>query len=755
MSVPCSTVAAMSDEEVVVEELFAHSRNGAGARHLLRDHARATGELARRFAEPFGAGELAWALGLFHDVGKAECSWQDRLIAVEGTGGRVGGRHWDLGAKLLVRKANWATLAVLGHHQGLTCGSDVASVESAAIEGEDVTRERVFAVLPEIRAVLDGASLMPDSWLRDPFVRDIGVRLAFSALVDADYLDTAAHFGTGSSPQVAPDADMVALAGVFEKARVAWLADRPGSPVDAVRSELYDEVTGHATGPRGIYRLPAPTGSGKTVTAAGFAVHHAAHHGMARVIVAVPFLTITEQNAQVYRDLLGDDVVLEQHSQVEFGPADHRARLAAENWDAPFVVTTTVQLFDSLFGRRPARSRKLHRLANAVVVLDEVQALPLPVLLPILDALKVLTERFGTTVVLTSATQPSFHRLEAWSTVEVGELVGRPTVLFEQLKRVDYDWRVDPKPTLAQVADEISTAPEQQALVVVNTVTLARRMYELLVERGVGRVLHLSTRMCPRHRRDVVATARAWLMTAEPFVLVSTQLIEAGVDVDFPVVFRQMAPAESLQQAAGRANREGRLARGRVVVFDAADAPVPSFYRAAVGVTKLYFGPDRAAPDDLDALDRYYANLYQSVNVERGDRAVTIQRNREAFDFEAVADGPFVGGAEGPRDQGKAFRMIDEDVVPVVITQYPDKDGINPEVEALLAELADPDRRRRDTFRALRPYIAALPRTLAQREDIKPQLVSIAPGLELTRWAGKYDKHMGLCEWASGEDLIL
>jgi CRISPR-associated endonuclease/helicase Cas3 len=550
---------------------------------------------------------------------------------------------------------------------------------------------------------------------------------------------------------------MQVLADRFERRRVESLVRRRDargdSPVDADRSSLYDEVVSHSGGPVGVYRLPGPTGSGKTIAGAGFALHHAAARGQARVIVAVPFLTITEQNAQVYRDLLGDDVVLEHHSQVEFDGRDHRARLAAENWDAPFVVTTTVQLFDSLFGRRPSRSRKLHRLANAVVVLDEVQALPLPLLLPILDGLRVLTEQFGTTVVLTSATQPSFHRFGAWSTVDVRELVARPTVLFERFRRARYEWRVDPKPTLAQVADEVGAVLERQALVVVNTIDQARRMYELLADRVEGTLLHLSTRMCPAHRRDVLTAARRLLAAGGPLVVVSTQLIEAGVDVDFPVVFRAMAPAESLQQAGGRANREGaRPGLGRVVVFEASDAPIPAFYQTAVGVTRVYFGPGehKAAPDDLDALDAYYADLYATTNTEQCERAREIQQCRELLDFQGTAEGR-LDPSSGTRLSQFAFRMIDTDTVPVIITGYRDQGR----VQALLAEVADPARRTRETFRALRPFTVALPARLIAEPAIAAQCPPVADGLDLRRWDGVYHPHLGMKESVTGLEMIL
>jgi CRISPR-associated endonuclease/helicase Cas3 len=395
----------------------------------------------------------------------------------------------------------------------------------------------------------------------------------------------------------------------------------------------------------------------------------------------------------------------------------------------------------------------LHRLANSVVVLDEVQALPVTLLAPILDGLRVLTEQFGTTVVLTSATQPSFQRIGAWSDLNVRDLVARPQTLFDRFRRVEYEWRLDPKPTLAEIADEVATVPNGQALVVVNTIDQARTMFHLLTGRTSGPVLHLSTRMCPAHRRATLETVAHLSANDRPITLVSTQLIEAGVDLDFPVVFRAMAPAESLQQAAGRANREGaRPQLGRVVIFDAADASIPSFYRSGVSATRLYFGPEqnRAAPDDLAALDAYYRDLYGTTSVANSRRANAIQQCRQHLDYEGTADGP-LDPASDQRDSRLAFRMIDEDTVPVVITTY----GDHAAVDALLRALADPERRSRQTFRSLRPYIVALPRRLILDPGVAAQCVQVLDGVELFRWEGRYDEALGIAESVSGVEMIL
>ncbi|RCW45127.1 CRISPR-associated Cas3 family helicase [Halopolyspora algeriensis] len=726
--------------------MWAHSANWRGERHRFSDHARGTAAMAGRFGTEFGAGELAHALGLFHDAGKVRCAWQERLRQVETEAGRVGIPHKDLGAYLLRSAAGVAALPVLGHHGGLTSAGELKDLrlEDASPGGEVLSR--FLAEVPEAAEVLERAplSLIPAVWRDSKLASELGIRLVFSSLVDADHLDTAAHFDGLSTPRVREDSDMAQLRDHFEWNRRRLIAGRAASPIDDLREQVYREAVHEAAGPTGIYRMPAPTGVGKTLSAAGFALHHAARTGKKRVVVAVPFITVTEQNAEVYRELLGQDTVLEHHSAVdvpESAAEAQRLRLAAENWDAPFVVTTTVQLFDSLFARKPARMRKLHRLANSVVILDEVQALPLHVLTPILDALRTLSERFGTTVLLTSATQPSFESLDVWNQLEIPNVVKDPDSLFKQLRRVRYEWWVTPKPSLAEV---VSRAGEhEQSLMVVNTTADARTVYQQWQYEGVENPFHLSTRMCAAHRRAVLAEVNDLLACGKPVRLVSTQLIEAGVDVDFPVVYRAMAPAEAVQQAAGRANREGKRAEsGLVTVFDAEDMGSPAGYRIGSDATRGLFGPQQHGvidPDDLGTLDLYYRRLYQRSNTEHAERARTIQESRAKFDFTAVAEGPLrPGGAGQVRDAALAFRMLDDDTVPVVVTDYEST------AEDLIDELRGREQGIGDVLRRLQPYIVSLPRRVLDDRGVCDLCKPIVAGLDLSAWRGDYHSAYGI-----------
>jgi CRISPR-associated endonuclease/helicase Cas3 len=374
-----------------------------------------------------------------------------------------------------------------------------------------------------------------------------------------------------------------------------------------------------------------------------------------------------------------------------------------------------------------------------VIVLDEVQALPVALLVPILDGLRLLAEHFGTTVLLASATQPAFQHLRVWKEQDIQDVVADPTSVYERLRRVRYEWWLEPRPPAEEVANRV--AGERQALIVVNTVADARSMFALLAQLAAGPVRHLSTRMCPAHRREVLDDVRKMLAEDEPILLVSTQLIEAGVDVDFPAVYRAMAPADSLQQAAGRANREGRRREpGRVVVFDADGAGQPRSYITPVATTRLCFGPGRADPDDLWALADYYRRLYKTLGTDDGPRGRAVQMNRERWDFAAVADGPRIDVGPGPaRDRRMAFRMLDDETVPVVA-----RDFAPTQVDRLLDALRASEGIRRDLFRALQPYVVALPRRLVDRDDVHTLCQPVAG--DLLEWRGRYDVDRGIDE---------
>lgn len=591
-------------------EYHAHTpRKGTEDWHLLAAHLRSVAENARAFAEPFGAGDLAYAIGLLHDVGKYNPAFQAYLRAcATNSGPPRGPDHKAAGAQLAVQRGfDILSLLIQGHHGGLHSPGDLrqwllkqqrnpALADAIACAEQDT---------PELREIVR-PTLPP--YIQSELSAELFVRMLFSTLVDADYLDTEQHFTNWKTAKRGSDRTIPDLLARFE-AQLPAPATACTEIVRAARDAMYDACVVAAEQPPGFFRLTIPTGGGKTRSGMAFALRHAVRYGKQRVIVAVPFISITQQTAKVYRDIFGDDddahpTVLEHHSATVGGdtdepgyrPPDTWQRLAAENWDAPIVVTTTVQLFDSLFANTTGQCRKLHRLAGSVLILDEAQALPPMLLKPILDVLGQLVQQYGTTVVISTATQPAFEAIEEFRKIGAREIVPDAARYFATLTRVSYEWRTDRPYALAEVADWLRDAP--QALAVMNTKQDALDLLQALNDPDA---LHLSTLLCGRHRERVIAEVTRRLKVGAECRLVATQVIEAGVDLDFPLVLRALGPLDSIIQAAGRCNRGGLLERGRVIVFRAEGEHGPrGTYKTATGETQALVTRDG---DDLDPND--------------------------------------------------------------------------------------------------------------------------------------------------------
>ncbi|MCC6314063.1 MAG: CRISPR-associated helicase Cas3' [Thermomicrobiales bacterium] len=717
---------------------IAHSRNASGERHDLSAHLGAVADLAAIFARPFGGDRIARAAGQVHDIGKASDAFQRYLEACEREPRR---RHPTVdhkGAGTLVGFARFAPLALLiqGHHGGLPdCSAVKAKVRALGVD--DVIAETLRRVTAAGLALPDRleADAVP-SFAHSPLGAELFLRMCFSALVDADHLDTERHFSPERADQRGATPDIATL-GARLIADQASLTGGTG-PVNAVRDEVYRACLAAAAWKPGFFRLTVPTGGGKTRSALAFALEHARAHGLQRVIVAVPYLTITDQTAQTFRDIFPEDrSVLEHFSSAGSDDAeggettgDLWRRLAAQDWDAPIVVTTTVQFFESLFGRTPTACRKLHRIAESVVILDEAQTLPQPLLAPILDALSQLTAHYRTSVVLCTATQPAFARAPGFSQLaNIREIAPDPPRLFQTLKRVDYVWPEGSPWSWQRVADEMRSAP--QALAIVNTKAAALALLDALADPDAS---HLSTLLCGAHRRDVLAEVRDRLRRGQPCRVVSTQVVEAGVDVDFPLVLRAMGPLDRIVQAAGRCNREGRLERGRTVVFEPEEDAMPAGpYRIATQITQQLLAAGACDPDDPALFERYFAKLFASVDVD----ARTIQDARAALKYETVA-----------RD----FRMIDDDGVSVVVAYggSPHLPGSASHAEKsaeaitnLRAAGAKLDfSRKRVLFAAVQPYVVSLRRRAFNDAQRSGLVAELAGGM--WEWMGEYDPVRGL-----------
>jgi CRISPR-associated endonuclease/helicase Cas3 len=661
------------------ETYYAHSRPDCAEAdwERLEPHLRRTAALARRFARRFGLGATAAASGLLHDVGKYAPAFQARLRG----GGKVD--HATAGAREALRLyeqrvGHLLTYGIAGHHGGLPDGGegDGGLLERLRRPGQLPDGIRPWEgriVLPKKQALIEEVTAWSRAGSSDgPFTAAFLARMIFSCLVDADFLATERIVDRGRARARPRLPGAAALAPVL----AAYLARRfppdPSRPIDRRRAEILAACRDAAGADPGVFTLCVPTGGGKTLASLAFALEHAARHGLDRVIYAIPYTSIIEQTADVFREALaelGPDVVVEHHSAAEVpartrdeptGPG--RLHLATENWDAPLVVTTTVQLFDSLYANRPSRCRKLHNLARSVIVLDEVQALPLDRLAPCLAALRELVLRYGASVVLCSATIPAFDSHHALRVKLPPSRAIVPPAPEEAFRRVHGEIRCAPVDD-ATLAAELAAA--RQVLCIVDARRHAAELFRLLPDDGSR--FHLSAALCPADRRRILATVKTRLDNRLPCRLIATRVIEAGVDISFPEVRRALAGIDSLAQAAGRCNRHGELPeRGRFVVFESArpDAIPTNLVdlkrRAQTARDVLHDHPDPLDPQAIQAFfDRMIKDEASGEDggQDRDQCWWRLHRSAPAmFPFRTVAE---------------LFRMVPDDTRPLIIAIDP------------------------------------------------------------------------------------
>ena len=697
--------------------LWAHSGNDRNVWHDLVTHLRAVSDLAACFAAKWGGERAGALLGLTHDLGKANPSFQSYLNARSRNRPHQSVPHSDPGAAAAEDLLGDAVIVVQGHHGGLP-GSDQSEcrldeVDPDAAEAASTLREKVLPAIQATVAVPEGRN------------GEHLLRMLLSALADADFLDTELHFsGDRGRANYPPLADY--LSGL--RTRLAQFGP-PTLDVDHVRQEVQSACRETAALPAGFFRLTVPTGGGKTLASLRFALEHAVAHDLDRVVVAIPYTSIVEQTADVYRGIFGPDDVLEHHSGVEVDdeedPAQLRRKLAAENWDCPLVVTTNVQLFESLLSNRPSKVRKLHNLARSVIVLDEAQTLPPDLLEPCLEVLSWMVHHAGTTVVFCTATQPAFETIpnvpEALKTAR--EIVV-PGPLFQRLRRVRF---VNAGTrTHAQVAERLATA--EQGMSILNS---RRDSVEVFRALSDPEALYLSTYLYPDHRRRVLAEIRRRLSTGLPCRVVSTQVVEAGVDLDFPLVLRAMAGLDSLVQAAGRCNRHGsrpELGICEVFALDGGRNP-RGWYQTALGATGLILKTRGIEEIELPEVQReFFQTAYRLTLTDRwrpispGEPNTSIQRQRDLRNYPWVA---------------KHARLIEEDTLAIAIR--------NDDTEELVAEVLQSLRQGRSprpAYRRLTPISVSLRQREANAAIKRGDAHMDDTGVFL--WTGRYDPHLGI-----------
>ena len=689
-------------------KFFAHSTTKPDKSdwQALPSHLTVVGELAAAKASIFGAEALATVSGRLHDLGKYTLEFQRRL---EGAATRVDHSTW--GARVAnERYKNIGQLlayGIAGHHAGLANGQGQSGERTAL-------QDRLVGELPTLDSVWQHEIELPielplptrfkaHSKHRGQFQLAFLARMLFSCLVDADFLDTEAFYDSIEDRQSKREGEVPTLAALRTQLDIFLTTLPVQGEVNGIRQEILRHVRSEALHLPGLFSLAVPTGGGKTLASLAFALDHAIHNGLRRVIFVIPFTSVVEQNAAVFRRALGDlghRAVLEHHSGFVEQPAPssdpdryqsaQKLKLAMENWDAPIVVTTAVQLFESLFAARPSQCRKLHNISGSVIILDEAQTLPLKVLRPCVAAIDELARNYHCSIVLCTATQPALEAPTFAGGLEnVRELAPMRDDLFRRLRRV----RVQNIGTLDDEALTGQMRGREQVLCIVNNRRHARAIYQSMHDLPGAR--HLTTLMCAKHRSEVLAEVRQMLKDSQPCRLVSTSLIEAGVDVDFPTVLRAEAGLDSIAQAAGRCNREGRHPpdASEVLVFTTANddwAPPPElkqFAQAAREVLRLH--PDD--PLSPTAIERYFRLLYW----QRGEQELDAHNLLGMLQSSRIDSLPL-------ETLATKFRLIENLQFPVVI---PFDDHASAALRGL--EFID---KVGGVARLLQPYIVQLPR---------------------------------------------
>lgn len=617
------------------------------------EHCHNVAELARQFAEEFDMGDFGHIMGMLHDKGKEKRQFQEYIQDMNGIPGhkqwtQEGKAHAYVGG-LVVKELIYQLYPlmgnpIMGHHRGLYDYIDLENEEQKQIPEEiDIPQKGTYSVsLPSWFQQLD---------IKKDFHHI--ERMLFSCLVDADYLDTERFM---QPEQAALRGNKAKMEDLLQKLE-AYLSQfgEPTTEVNKIRNEVQRACLDNSKTFSGFYSLTVPTGGGKTLSSLVWALNHAIHNGKKRIIIAIPYTSIIVQTAAILRNIFGEENVLEHHSNIE--TENERLKLATENWDYPIIVTTNVQLFESMMASHSSHCRKLHNICNSIIILDEVQTLSTDFLQPIIDTLKTYQRIFGVSVLFTTASQPVLvgnHQgtnpnviLQGLKSIK--EIIPSDANLHERLRRVTLDINNTPR-TYDEVVERLTK--HDRVLCIVNTRRDAKEIFDRLPKEGIR--IHLSRLMCPAHLSEKIEEMKKALIDTNNKVVrvVSTQLIEAGVDIDFPVVYRQEAGLDSILQAAGRCNREGKNPICTTHVFSlSAEHLLPRGFITQCNNARLNMGKnhDWFSPE---AMTNYFQQLYSRIqSFDKKDMRYYLYKPEELM-FEKAA---------------QEFQLIDDSTISVIV----------------------------------------------------------------------------------------
>lgn len=616
----------------------------------LKDHLCGTAELAGYFAGRFGKADWGYACGMLHDIGKYSLAFQDKIK--NNSNRQVD--HSTAGAKACFEKGgmySFMSYCIAGHHSGLPdygISSDLGNAPT--LQGrkrkriEDCGAYKSEIHIPEIKTLPFDPKNSPDP----DFSLSVFIRMLYSCLVDADFLDTEYFMKEGRTQRETGEEPSVLLEKL-KKHVAGWLLNEDTETVNGRRTEILRHCFECGHKERGIFQLTVPTGGGKTIASLAFALQHAVENQLDRVIYVIPYTSIIEQNAAVFRKILGEQNVLENHYNVDYESTEELKpmQLASENWDKPVVVTTNVQFFESLFANKSSKSRKLHNIANSVIIFDEAQMLPTDYLKPCIAVMEELAANFRSSIVLCTATQPA-----------LSPFFQRKMPVTELCPRVEEQFRFFERVTFQNIGtiseDELieKLQKEEQALCIVNTKKRAQRLYQKMKGEGV---FHLSTAMYPKHRRRVLDKIRRLVKDGKRCILISTSLVEAGVDLDFCTVYRQLAGVDSMIQAAGRCNREGKRAAqdSFAYLFQFEEKEYVPGQQLQIDVSKMLLseGEDISS---LHGIEKYFEALYHFRGESLDKKKIFEEFKDKRYNFAKAA---------------KEFKLIEENTLTVFISR--------------------------------------------------------------------------------------
>lgn len=722
-----------------MNKYYAHSIKGRpfDEWHLLEDHLKGTAELAKSFAEEFGCGEWGYLAGLWHDLGKYSSDFQKMLLSssdahIETKHNKV--NHSTAGAIHSIERFDKAgrifSYLIAGHHAGL-----------ADWQADTAGRKSLIARLQETNLLRDlpikeiSADIINRQFPKERFNTKDGhalwIRMLYSCLVDADFLDTEAFFDPEKSNTRKGHPSIDQLLSAFTLYMTNKMSESAPTIVNKNRAAILKRCKEMSEHEPAIFTLTVPTGGGKTLSSMAFALNHALKYEKNRIIYVIPYTSIIEQTAAQFTDIFGD-AVIEHHSNVNISDESDetaRSRLACENWDAPVIVTTSVQFFESLFSNRSSRCRKLHNIVNSVVVLDEVQLLPPNKLNPILHAIKELQKNYKISFVLSTATQPAFGRLETpdfkfeglGNTVEIME---NPSELHDTFRRVKIELPDDLMTPCEWAALARELSRHSFVLCIVNRRDDCRTLYESMPEKGAN-TFHLSALMCGEHRSRVINKIKQRLKDKIPTRVISTQLVEAGVDLDFPVVYRAISGLDSIAQASGRCNREGLIDKGRVVVFVPPSTFPPGYLRQAGEIGRRLLEQecnDLLAPERFN---QFFRELYylQGERLDKEGILKDLSVDEELrFSFLTAA---------------RKFKLIDESQYAPVIVNY--------EESGKHIEMLNKNGPERWLMRKLQRYVVNLPKYIHTKLYNEGAIVETHPGIFVQKYGAMYHPELGFC----------